>query len=131
MELSVEVNKYFAEEMARHIIGEISEDELNAKARVAWDNINKSDYWSTSDLQKAVNGVYLDAIKNQVEQLCGTEEYQERIKKDAEAVVDQIIQKSREKMIEEVSNRMAGLSTGYCGVDLRYYIQSVVNEMLR
>lgn len=132
MELNVEVNKYFAEEMARHIIATISDEELEGKAKAAWNEIRRpKNAWETPELSKMVKATYTKAVMEKVEALLESDDYRKMVADDAEKVVDEIIKESRRKMIEEVSSRMAGFSTGFYGMDLRSFIQQVVTEMMR
>lgn len=131
MEISVEVNKYLAEEMAKKVIGTISEEELKEKAINAYKDINRGDYWQKSELTKAVNKVYLDAILAKVEELMSSEPYQQQAKKEAELIVDEILKKTKEKMIEEVSNRLAGVAISYDGMNLRNMIRFEVQQMMQ
>lgn len=130
MEISVEVNKYLAEEMAKKVIGTISEEELKEKAIKAYKDINQGDYWHQPELNKAVNKVYLDALTAKVEELMSSEPYQQQAKKEAELIIDEILKKTKEKMIEEVSNRLAGVAISYDGMNLRNMIRFEVQQMM-
>ena len=48
----------------------------------------------------------------------------------AKQIVDEIIEETHKKTVEEISNRLAALSTGYSGFGLRSMIEQTVVDMI-
>ena len=133
MELNAEINKVFGQEMAKLFAAKFSEEEMERYANVAWKSlINRgSGYWSNeSEIDKAVKCEMLDAMQEKIKEITGTEEFQNNMSKLAKTIVNEIIDKTHEKMVESVSNQLAAMSTGYGGVGLNGLIERTVMEMM-
>lgn len=134
MELNTEINRVFGEEMAKVFSRSIPEEEIMNAAKEAWKQLNyrESSYWSTKDSQidKLVKSVCLDRLKEEVEKITSTDEFKLQMAVLAKQIVDEIIEETHKKTVEEISNRLAALSTGYGGFGLRSMIEQTVADMI-
>ena len=134
MELNTEINRVFGEEMAKVFSKSISEEEIMKAARKAWKQLNntESSYWNTkeSQIDKLVKSVCLDRLKEEVEKITSTDEFKLQMAVLAKQIVDEIIEETHKKTVEEISNRLAALSTGYGGFGLRSMIEQTVVDMM-
>lgn len=134
MELNTEINRVFGEEMAKVFSKSISQEEIMNAAKEAWKQLNyrESSYWSTKDSQidKLVKSVCLDRLKEEVEKITSTDEFKLQMAVLAKQIVDEIIEETHKKTVEEISNRLAALSTGYGGFGLRSMIEQTVADMI-
>ena len=136
MELNAEINRVFGQEMAKLFAAEISEEELLKKARQVWADINNTgnSYWNKdSDLVKEIKAQYSSRMKEEVNKIMETPAFKDQMQMDAKNFVDEMVQETRRKMIDEVSNRMAGIwLNGYGmtgGPSLKQAIEQTVIEM--
>ena len=136
MELNTEINRVFGQEMAKLFAAQISEEELLKKARQVWADINNTgnSYWNKdSDLVKEIKAQYSSRMKEEVNKIMETPAFKDQIQMDAKKFVDEMVQETRRKMINEVSNRMAGIWLNGYGSDggpsLKQAIEQTVIEM--
>lgn len=134
MELNTEINRVFGEEMAKVFSKSISQEEIMNAAKEAWKQLNyrESSYWNTkeSQIDKLVKSVCLDRLKEEVEKITSTDEFKLQMAVLAKQIVDEIIEETHKKTVEEISNRLAALSTGYGGFGLRSMIEQTVVDMM-
>lgn len=134
MELNTEINRVFGEEMAKVFSKSISQEEIMNAAKEAWKQLNyrESSYWSTKDSQidKLIKSVCLDRLKEEVEKITSTDDFKAQMAVLAKQIVDEIIEETHKKTVEEISNRLAALSTGYGGFGLRSMIEQTVADMI-
>ena len=134
MELNTEINRVFGEEMAKVFSKSISQEEIMNAAKEAWKQLNyrESSYWNTkeSQIDKLVKSVCLDRLKEEVEKITSTDEFKLQMAVLAKQIVDEIIEETHKKTVEEVSNRLAALSTGYGGYTLKDMIAQTVMDMM-
>lgn len=135
MELNTEINKVFGKEMAKLFAASISEEDMMSAAKEAWKELNhrESSYWNCkgSEVDKLIKGECLNRLKEAVQKITSTEEFQKQMSSLAKQIVEEIINETHKKMVEEVSNRLAALSTGYNGMGLASIIAQVVQDMMR
>ena len=136
MQLNTEINKIFGQEMAKLFAAEISEEELLKKAQQVWADINNTgnSYWNKdSDLVKQIKAQYSSRMKEEVNKIMETPAFKDQIQMDAKRFVDEMVQETRRKMIDEVSNRMAGIWLNGYGTSgspsLKQAIERTVIEM--
>lgn len=128
MEITTEINKYFGQEIAKHVADSISEEELIKAARNAWDEVATAKCtWESPPIVKLAREEFLDRLKEEVEKIALTEEFSKQLAEEAPKIVDEIISETKRKMVEEISGRMAALGTGYHGVG----INTMIDEFLR
>ena len=136
MELNTEINRVFGEEMAKIFSKSISEEEIMNAAKEAWKQLNyrESSYWNggvkDSQIDKLIKSVCLERLKEEVEKITSTDEFKAQMAVLAKQIVDEIIEETHKKTVEEVSNRLAALSTGYGGFGLRSMIEQTVVDMI-
>lgn len=133
MELNAEINKVFGQEMAKLFAAKFSEEEMERYANVAWKSlINKGNsYWNNeSEIDRAVKRAMLNAMQEKIKEITETEEFQNNMSELAKTIVNEIIDKTHEKMVESVSDQLAVMSTGYGGVGLKRLIERTVGEMV-
>ena len=136
MELTAEINKVFGEEMAKLISAKITDDELLSLAKEAWKNIRYGKespygiYSSTPEITKMVQKELLNRLTVEVNSILDSENGQTEIKKDAEEIVQSIRERTKEKMIEGVSDRIAQMTTGYTGFGIRNMVAEIVGDMI-
>lgn len=134
MELNTEINRVFGEEMAKVFSKSISQEEIMNVAKEAWKQLNyrESSYWITKDSQidKLIKSVFLDRLKEEVEKITSTDDFKAQMAVLAKQIVDEIIEETYKKTVEEISNRLAALSTGYGGFGLRSMIEQTVVDMI-
>lgn len=134
MELNAEINKVFGQEMAKLFAAQISEEELNNKARQAWVALNSkgSSYWNNeSEIDKQVKAAMLNCLKEEIDKITQTDEFKKDMETIAKQIVEDIKTKTQEKIVDEVSTRMASLSTGYGGYGLRSMIEQIIMETMQ
>ena len=134
MELNAEINKVFGQEMAKLFATQISEEELNNKARQAWVALNSkgNSYWNNeSEIDKQVKAAMLNCLKEEIDKITQTDEFKKDMQVIAKQIVEDIKVRTQEKIIEEVSTRMAALSTGYGGYGIRSMIEQIIHETLQ
>ena len=134
MELNTEINRVFGEEMAKVFSKSISEEEIMKAAQDVWRQLNyrESSYWNTKDseIDKLIKSVCLDRLKEEVEKITYTDEFKAQMAVLAKQIVDEIIEETHKKTVEEISNRLAALSTGYGGYSLNSMIEQTVMDMM-
>lgn len=134
MELNTEINRVFGEEMAKVFSKSISQEEIMNAAKEAWKQLNyrESSYWNTKDSQidKLIKSVCLDRLKEEVEKITSTDDFKAQMAVLAKQIVDEIIEETHKKTVEEISNRLAALSTGYGGYTLKDMIAQTVMDMM-
>ena len=134
MELNTEINRVFGEEMAKVFSKSISQEEIMNAAKETWKQLNYRDssYWNTKDSQidKLIKSVCLDRLKEEVEKITSTDDFKAQMAILAKQIVDEIIEETHKKTVEEISNRLAALSTGYGGYTLRDMIEQTVADMM-
>ena len=134
MELNTEINRVFGEEMAKVFSKSISQEEIMNAAKEAWKQLNyrESSYWNTKDSQidKLIKSVCLERLKEEVEKITSTDDFKAQMAVLAKQIVDEIIEETHKKTVEEISNRLAALSTGYGGYSLKSMIEQTVVDMM-
>ncbi len=133
MELNAEINKVFGQEMAKLFAAQISEEELNKKAKEAWWKLNENGngYWNKeTEVDKMVKTAIGNRLKDEVAKIIETEEFKKDIETKAIQIVNEIKEATHIKLVDEVSSRLTMLSTGYGGFDLRSYVEYVVNDCI-
>jgi len=134
MELNAEINKVFGQEMAKLFAAQISEEELNKKAKEAWVALNSrgNGYWSTeSEIEKMVKAALANSFKEEIAKVVESEEFKKDIETRAIQIANEIKEETHRKLVDEVSSRLTMLSSGYGGFDLRSYVEYVVNDCVR
>ena len=135
MELNTEINKVFGKEMAKLFAASISEEEMMSAAKKAWQELNhrESSYWNCNDseVDKLIKSECLNRLKEAVYKITSTEEFQKQMSSLAKQIVEEIIDDTHKKTVDEVSNRLAALSTGYHGTGLASIIEQVVQGMMK
>ena len=134
MELNAEINKVFGQEMAKLFAAQISEEELNKKAKEAWLTLNSrgNGYWSAeSEIDKMVKAALANSFKEEIAKVVESEEFKKDIETRAIQIANEIKEETHRKLVDEVSSRFVMLSAGYGGFDLRNYIEHVVNDFIR
>ena len=118
--------------MAKLFAAQVSDTELEHTARECWREITQNNryYNDSSDLNKTIKQIYLKRIEEAANRILDSEEGQKDTEAQAREIVEQIRQKTQEKIVEGVSDRIAMLSVGHGGFDLRSYIQQVINETI-
>ena len=108
---------------------------MNA-AKEAWKQLNyrESSYWNggvkDSQIDKLIKSVCLERLKEEVEKITSTDEFKAQMAVLAKQIVDEIIEETHKKTVDEVSNRLAMLSTGYGGYTLKDMIAQTVMDMM-
>jgi nitric oxide synthase oxygenase domain/subunit len=134
MELNAEINKIFGQEMAKLFAAQISEEELNNKAKEAWRNLNSkgNSYWNNeSEIDKQVKTAISKCLQDEIDKITQTDEFKNDMQVIAKQIVEDIKTRTQEKIVEEVSTRMAALSTGYHGLGLRSMIEDVILQSMQ
>ena len=135
MEISAEINKVFGTEMAKLFAEKITEEEMQQYARKAWSELNKKDnsYFASgqSKLEDMVQKEVAKRLQEQIEAFLDTETVKADIQAEAEKIVTKIRERTAEKFIEEASNMLAGISTGYGGRTIRSSVEEIVRDMTR
>ena len=111
MEINAEMNKVFGEEMAKLFSATITEEEMRQKASEAWREINHRNnncYDSKSQFDKIVNQQIASEVTAKIDELLKTEEYQAKLKNEAEQIVNEIRAQTHMKIVETVSNSLSG-----------------------
>ena len=134
MEISTEINKIFGTEMAKLFADQISEEEMQKYARNAWASLNRKEgpAWDQkSKIEEIVQKEVAIRLHAQVVALLDSEPVKADIRTEAEKIVKNIRERTAEKFVEQASDMLAGIATGYGGASLRYQIECIVNEMMR
>lgn len=134
MELNAEINKIFGQEMAKLFAAQISEKELDDKARQAWIALNSkgSGYWnSESEIDKQIKIAMLNCLKEEIDKITQTDEFKKEMETIAKQIVEDIKTRTQEKIVEEASTRMAALSMGCGGFGIRSMVEQIVYESLQ
>ena len=135
MEISAEINKVFGTEMAKLFAEKITEEEMQQYARKAWSELNKKDnsYFASgqSKLEDMVQKEVAKRLQEQIEAFLDTETVKADIQAEAAKIVTKIRERTAEKFIEEASNMLAGISTGYGGRTIRSSVEEIVRDMTR
>lgn len=133
MELNAEINKVFGQEMAKLFATQISEDEMHRAAGQAWSMLNREE-WINGKHTTELKDLTMVAIKNnlteEIKNITNSEEFKDECKKLAEEIVKDIREETHKKVVEEVSNRLAGMSLGYQGIGLAGLIEETVVNMM-
>lgn len=134
MELNAEINKIFGQEMAKLFAAQISEEELNNKAKEAWRNLNSkgNSYWNNeSEIDKQVKAAISKCLQEEIDKITQTDEFKNDMQVIAKQIVEDIKVRTQEKIVDEVSTRMAALSTGYHSLGLRSMIEDVILQSMQ
>lgn len=131
MEINTEINKVFGTEMAKLFAAQISQEELETKAREVWKAINYKDtsYWSSnkqSELEREIHNEYLKRVQAAADAILESEEGQINIQTAAQELVRKIRAKAEEEIVSRAANMIASM---YCGNNIENYnIQDVIKE---
>ena len=122
--------------MTQLLVKQISEEELKKHANRIWLELNErtKDNWgrteNSSEIESLVRREALTVLKDEIKKIIETEEFKEEQHKAAVEVVNKIIEETKRKMIEEVSNRLAGVTVDSRGISLKFMIEQVVIDMM-
>lgn len=134
MEINAEINKVFGEEMAKLFATKVSEEEMMKAAREAWYTMTRHEYryggTQPSQIDTLVQNKIRENVLDVVDQITQTDEFKAECKKQAEEIVKEIQEQVHAKVVAEVSDRLAGMSTGYGGFGLRSMIEQIIMETL-
>lgn len=134
MEINAEINKVFGAEMAKLFATKISEEEMVKVAREAWNAMTHREYrygsTQPSKIDTLVQSEIRDNVLTAVTKITETDEFKAECKKRAEEIVKEIQEQVHAKVVAEVSDRLAGMSTGYGGFGLRSMIEQIIMETL-
>lgn len=134
MELNTEINRVFGQEMAKLFSSHISDEELLTRAKEVWHQMTREEYVygqsKGSQIDNIIKREFGERMAGAVRDIVQTEEFAERSKKEAEAIVTEIVTETHKKMVEEVSSRLAGMSVGGYGMGLHGIIEEVVASMM-
>lgn len=130
MEINAEVNKIFGQEMAKLFAATISEDEMYKKAKAVWNDMNRSAYNRDSEINAFIKNAFKDELKDEINKITSSDVFKEYISSMAQDIVDEIVKKTKEKMIEDVSNRLACIATGKPDRGLYSYIEDAVAQSI-
>lgn len=112
MEINAEMNKVFGEEMAKLFSATITEEEMKQKASDAWFQLNHttSNYYGRdkSQFEQIVNQQLATKITSKINELLGTEEYQVKLREEAEQIITEIREATHKKIVDTVSNSLSG-----------------------
>ena len=90
--------------------------------------------WINGKHTTALKDLTMVAIKNnlaeEIKNITNSEEFKDECKKLAEEIVKDIREETHKKVVEEVSNRLAGMSLGYQGIGLAGLIEETVVNMM-
>lgn len=134
MEINTEINRVFGQEMANLFASKLSEEEMLSVAQECWNSMTHHEYRygdrQDSKIDDLVKGKIREAMAVKVGEITESEEFQSQAKRMAEEIVQDILVKTREKVVEEVSSRLAGMSVGGYGFGLKGMIEQTVQEMM-
>jgi galactitol-specific phosphotransferase system IIB component len=127
--ISVNVDRVVGEEIAKLIVAQIPEKELDSRATYYLNELYANKGWNGSDMKKLVSSIFLNQMKEKVQVILDSEEHKTQMDKMAIDIVEDITKRTKELMIENVSQRLAGnVVDPVFGV--RNIIQQAVMEML-
>lgn len=134
MELNAEINKIVGEELSKILIKKIDNDELERMAMDSYKRITtvRSDSYGysssrKSDLDYAIESMFLNRLKEEAGKIMDSEGGQNRIRQATDELINQIISRTKEKIIESVSSRIAILSVGYQGLNMESMIDDAIH----
>jgi len=134
MEINTEINKIFGTEMAKLFATQVSEEEMKKTAEAVWEKLKRVDNsgWERKDSEivKLIKQEYTNRLLEAIKTITETDEFKADIQIRSKQIVKDIVFRTEEKMVDEVSNRMAMLSTGCGGFNIRSLIQQVVMESI-
>lgn len=132
MELNAEINKVFGQEMAKLFAAQIDEEQMLKEARNAWYAL-REEKWTYgrygSEFKDYVAGALKGEVMKEIEIITNSEQFKTECKELAKQMVEEIREETHKKVVEEVSNRLAGMSVGYSGLNLKCMIEETVLEM--
>ena len=130
MEINTEINKVFGQEMAKLFASQISEEELNRRAKWVWNDLTTDKGWEGPEINKYIKSAFKDNVLEEIKSITETDEFKNECKELAEKLVKEIQEETYKKIVEEASNRMAGASLGYGGYGMRGMVEQIVFEMM-
>lgn len=133
MELNAEINKVFGQEMAKLFAAQIDEEQMLKEARNAWYAL-REEKWNygrySSEFKDYVAGALKGEVMKEIEIITNSEQFKTECKELAKQMVEEIREETHKKVVEEVSNRLAGMSVGYSGFNLKCMIEQTIIEMM-
>ena len=100
------------------------------------EQIKNNGFIENSELQFCISELAKEGFKKtvpskeEVEKITSTDDFKAQMAILAKQIVDEIIEETHKKTVEEISNRLAALSTGCGGYTLRDMIEQTVADMM-
>lgn len=108
MEISANIEKVFGNELAKLYCEQISEEELKETASRLYASVSKGAYaygnYNKSELEKAINKVFVEKLAEIVNELLSTPESKEMLRNEAETIIEEARKAAHEKLVEKISN---------------------------
>lgn len=108
MEISANIEKVFGNELAKLYCEQISEEELKQTASRLYASVSKGAYvygnYNKSKLEEAIDKVFVERLAEIVNELLSTPESKEKLRSEAEAIIEEARKVAHEKLVEKISN---------------------------
>jgi hypothetical protein len=114
---NIEIAKIVGEEVAKRALGTFNEEQLkelvdsSIKSITTRQKINQRDHWcdkyKDSKLDETVAQSLWAEVKDQITQRVASEEHKQAMQEIAVTMVDDIIETTKRKMVDDISSRMA------------------------
>lgn len=134
MEINAEINRVFGAEMARLYAAQIPEEEMLSDPKRIWGNIKSETGWWDNRVRTRFEDDVRNALMSKVlvgvEEYTNTDEFKAEAKELGAQMVKDIQIRTYDKVVEEASDRMAGLSLGGSHLGLRGMIEEIVFNSL-
>lgn len=131
MEVSTEINKVFGQEMAKLFAATVSEDEMMAKARGIWKDMNASTnswgYKRDSELESYIKKEFLKEIQDRVKEILAEPRSKEEVEKRAREIVAESRRIGEEAIIKAMAERM--LDNVFSSLDNGRFVSDVMRCM--
>lgn len=129
--LNLELNKVVGKEVSELISKMIPQDELKSIAENTWRELkSRQSTYNKSEIEKLVSNELCKNLTEEINNIMSSEEFKAEQNNIAKYMVEEISIKTKEKLIENISNRLSGNIVDPVG-GLRWEIQNVVREMMQ
>ncbi|MBZ4649152.1 hypothetical protein [Thermosipho sp. (in: thermotogales)] len=98
-------------EIAKIVVSKVSEEELKKRAEsVLYRISNESiDYWNrNTQVEEIAKRIFLSKLEQEITNAFQDEEFKKKLKNMAYIIRDEIVNETKNKLIDQISNRLSG-----------------------
>lgn len=124
-----------SDEIRRIILEQIPKEDLEKSVTIALRNLtdrtimakaNDGYYTKISEVESMIRNEIMKKVLERANELLESDEYKLKMQSLAEETFDEIQKKTKEKMVENISNKLSGFGVNDPANDIRYMLQQLI-----